>query len=88
MAKHNLELQKVFREIERREPRAELYRTADARLVMVAYGTCARLCREAADTLRKEGLPVGLVRPITLWPFPAKRLLAGLKHASGFWWSR
>ena len=89
LAQHNRELQKVFREIEHREPRAELYRTADARLVMVAYGTCARLCREAADILREEGLPVGLVRPITLWPFPAKRLLAGLKNAhSGFWWSR
>jgi 2-oxoglutarate ferredoxin oxidoreductase subunit alpha len=81
LSKHNRNLQKVFREIERREPRAELHRTADARLVMVAYGTCARLCREAADILRRDGLPVGMVRPITLWPFPAKRLLAGLKKA-------
>ena len=49
--------------------------------MLVAYGTCARLCREAADILRSEGLPVGLMRPITLWPFPTKQLLAGLKTA-------
>jgi 2-oxoglutarate ferredoxin oxidoreductase subunit alpha len=81
LAEHNRKLQQIYRQIERREPRAELYRTAGARLVLVAYGTCARLCREAADILRGDGLPVGLVRPITLWPFPAKRLLAALKQA-------
>jgi 2-oxoglutarate/2-oxoacid ferredoxin oxidoreductase subunit alpha len=81
LAEHNRQLQKVYREIERREPRAELHATADAALVFVAYGTCARLCREAADTLRAEGLKAGMVRPITLWPFPSKRLQAAAKKA-------
>ena len=81
LAEHNRVLDKVFREIERREPRAEAYRTDDAKLVFTAYGACARLCREAVDLLRDEGLKVGLLRPITLWPFPHKKLLASLKKA-------
>ena len=75
LAEHNRDLQRVYREIERREPRAEAFRAADAALLFVGYGTCARLCREATDLLRDEGLKAGLFRPITLWPFPAKKLL-------------
>jgi 2-oxoglutarate/2-oxoacid ferredoxin oxidoreductase subunit alpha len=78
---HNEDLQKIYREIERREARAETYQTADASLVFIGYGTCARLCREATDTLREEGLKVGLFRPITLWPFPNRKLLAAIKKA-------
>ncbi len=81
LAENNRVLQKTYREIERREPRAESYETADASLVFAAYGTCARLCREAAETLREEGLKVGVFRPITLWPFPVKKLQAALPKA-------
>ena len=81
LAEHNRELQKVYREIERREPRAELHDTADAALVFAAYGTCARLCREAVDALRDEGLKAGMFRPITLWPFPSKKLQNAVKKA-------
>ena len=81
LAEHNRELQKVYREIERREPRAELYDAADATLRFVAYGTCARLCREASDALRDEGIKSGLFRPITLWPFPSKKLQDAVKKA-------
>ncbi len=79
LAEHNRDLQRVYREIERREPRAEAFRAADASLLFVGYGTCARLCREATDLLRDEGLKAGLFRPITLWPFPAKKLLEAMK---------
>jgi len=81
LAEHNRTLQKVYREIERREPAGQSYKTADAEVVFVAYGTCARLCREAADTLRDEGFRAGLFRPITLWPFPCKKLQDALKKA-------
>jgi 2-oxoglutarate ferredoxin oxidoreductase subunit alpha len=81
LAEHNRNLQKVYRQIERREPRGESHRTADAELVFVAYGVCARLCREAGDILRDEGLKAGMFRPITLWPFPGKKLRAALKKA-------
>ena len=46
------------------------YRTEDAELVLVAYGYCARVSEEAVDAARAEGLKAGLLRPITLWPFP------------------
>jgi 2-oxoglutarate ferredoxin oxidoreductase subunit alpha len=81
LAEHNRQLLEVYSEIERREPRAELVNTDDAELVFVAYGSSARLCREAADELREDGLKVGLVRPITLWPFPAEKLRSALKNA-------
>ena len=44
----------------------------DAELAVVAYGTAARIAKGAIARLRQEGLKVGLIRPITLWPFPSK----------------
>jgi 2-oxoglutarate/2-oxoacid ferredoxin oxidoreductase subunit alpha len=81
LAEHNRKLQKVYREIERREARGESYQTTDAALVFVAYGTCARLCREAVDLLREERLKAGMFRPITLWPYPSKNLQTVAKKA-------
>ncbi len=46
----------------------------DADLVLVAYGTSARVCRSAIELARAEGLKLGLFRPVTLWPFPSKEL--------------
>lgn len=60
----------VYREIETNEVRWEEYATEDAELVVVAYGTMGRICRTVVRRARKEGLRVGLFRPITLWPFP------------------
>lgn len=60
--------------IEDSEQRCELYKTEDAALAVVAYGAAARVCRSAIDRAREEGVKVGLIRPITLWPFPAKAL--------------
>lgn len=64
----------VYREIERNEVRWEEYETDDAELVLVAYGTMGRICRTVVRRARKEGLRVGLFRPITLWPFPSEPL--------------
>lgn len=54
------------------EQRWESYRTEDAELVLVAYGISSRISREAVDVAREKGLKLGLIRPITLWPFPNK----------------
>jgi 2-oxoglutarate ferredoxin oxidoreductase subunit alpha len=54
------------------ETRYEEYRTRDAKVVLVAYGYCARVSAEAVDMARSEGLKAGLLRPITLWPFPSE----------------
>ena len=66
----NLVLQKTYREIERNEVRWEEVETEDAELLLVAYGTMGRIAKTVVRLAREEGLKVGLLRPITLWPFP------------------
>jgi len=73
---HNRALQRKYQQMREREVRVELQHCDDAEYVFVAYGTCARLCHGALQQLRAEGLRVGLVRPITLWPFPVAALQA------------
>lgn len=63
--------------IERGEQRAESYKTDGAQIVLVAFGAAARIAKSAVDMARAEGIPAGLLRPITLWPFP-KDALRGL----------
>lgn len=69
---HNFKLDKKYSGIREAEQRWEEYRTEGAEVVMVAFGTSARICKSVVDSCREEGLPVGLLRPITLWPFPEK----------------
>ena len=57
-----------------KETRCEQYRTEDAELLVVGYGIVSRVLRSAVDEARKQGIRVGLFRPITLWPFPSKAL--------------
>lgn len=56
--------------IEQNEVQYEMYKTEDADLVFVAYGTVSRIVKTTIENLRKEGYKVGLIRPKTLWPFP------------------
>jgi 2-oxoglutarate ferredoxin oxidoreductase subunit alpha len=72
LEKHVQELMTTYDEIRAREQRWESYRTDDAEVVLVAYGTTARIVRSAVDRVRANGVRAGLIRPITLWPFPAK----------------
>jgi 2-oxoglutarate ferredoxin oxidoreductase subunit alpha len=58
--------------MEENEQRWENYCTDDADVVLVAYGISSRISREAVDVARAKGLKLGLIRPITLWPFPVK----------------
>ncbi|MFC1847773.1 3-methyl-2-oxobutanoate dehydrogenase subunit VorB [Chloroflexota bacterium] len=64
------DMRETYQTIEATETRYEEYRADDAELVLVAYGYCARVAEEAVDAARSEGLKVGLLRPVTLWPFP------------------
>ena len=77
MEENNLRFQAVYDEIARNEVRFEEYYTEDADYVIVAFGTVARICLKAIEEAREAGLKIGLVRPITLWPFP-KQVLADL----------
>jgi 2-oxoglutarate ferredoxin oxidoreductase subunit alpha len=54
------------------ELRYEEYKMQGAKVILVAYGYCSRVAKEAVDMARAEGLKAGLLRPITLWPFPYK----------------
>ncbi len=70
--KHNIHLDKKYKEIEKAEAQVEEYHTDDATLILVSYGTMARVCRGVVDELRAGGAKVGMIRPKTLWPFPVK----------------
>ncbi len=68
---HVRHLQKKYETIANCEARYEGYRLEDAQLVTVGYGIVSRLLRTAVDLAREQGIPAGLFRPITLWPFPS-----------------
>ncbi|MDO9540787.1 MAG: 3-methyl-2-oxobutanoate dehydrogenase subunit VorB [Kiritimatiellia bacterium] len=74
LERHNYKLQKCYREIAQRETRYEEMHTNNCDLLVVAWGTCARVAKGAVLAARARGWKVGLYRPITLWPFPARRL--------------
>ena len=71
MEEHNWKLQRKYQMIAQKEVRFETWELQDAKMAVVAFGTAARVVRGAINRVRKEGLQVGLIRPITLWPFPA-----------------
>lgn len=70
LEKHNLKLKAKYDAMVAHEQRYECVHCEDANIVIVAFGSVARLARSVIQTLRIEGLKVGLLRPITLWPFP------------------
>lgn len=70
----NRRFQAKYRVIEAEEVRYETIETEDAEFLLVAFGSCARICNKAIEMAREEGIKVGLLRPITLFPFPTKQL--------------
>ncbi len=78
---HNVERFKRYEQVKAECPEAETYLTDDADIVVAAYGSTARLARSAVETARSRGIKAGLVRPITLWPFPEKQIKAACANA-------
>ncbi|HJW18845.1 MAG TPA: 3-methyl-2-oxobutanoate dehydrogenase subunit VorB [Flavisolibacter sp.] len=74
MEGHNQKLEAKFRQMRENEVRYEEMNTTDAEYLFVAYGLSARICQKAMDISRAKGIKVGLLRPITLFPYPSKRL--------------
>lgn len=68
----NLDLQAKFNKIKENEQRWEEINTEDADIIMVAFGSLSRVCLDTVKLARENGMKVGLIRPITLWPFPEK----------------
>ena len=75
---HVIKLEKKYAEMKEKETRWEEFKLEDAEIVVVAYGTTSRIVKNAIAKCEKEGIKVGLIRPITLWPFPDE----AFKHIS------
>jgi 2-oxoglutarate ferredoxin oxidoreductase subunit alpha len=71
---HNYDLQAKYRQIEKNEIRCEQYKVDDADVIVVAYGIAARIVRGAIEKARELGIKAGLIRPITLWPYPSDQI--------------
>ncbi len=81
---HVQAMQKTYAEIAQNEMRCETYLCEDAEIVLTAYGTVGRIAKSAVDALRKAGVKAGLIRPITLFPFPAEAYRAAANTAKAF----
>ena len=78
---HNEHLQEKYKRIESELSLYEEYETADAEIVIAAYGITARIAKGAVRLARRKGIAVGLIRPITLWPFPSDAFSTAAKTA-------
>ncbi|AKL97225.1 2-oxoglutarate ferredoxin oxidoreductase subunit alpha [Clostridium aceticum] len=72
-----------YKNIEEREQRWEAFYTEDAEYLLVSYGTTGRICKSTVLNARKKGIKLGLIRPITLWPFPNNAFLPLIDKIKG-----
>ncbi|MHA7112478.1 3-methyl-2-oxobutanoate dehydrogenase subunit VorB [Sunxiuqinia elliptica] len=84
MEANNLRFQEKYRQMEEEEVRYEMIDCEDAEYILVAFGSSARICQKSVDIARAKGLKVGLLRPITLYPFPKKPIAELAKKVKGF----
>ena len=70
MERNNERYQRTYHVIEQNEVRYEKFMTEDADYLIVAFGSMARICQKSIEEAREQGIKIGLIRPITLWPFP------------------
>jgi 2-oxoisovalerate ferredoxin oxidoreductase alpha subunit len=78
---HQRQMEAKYIRAQQTETRCEEYRTDDAEVLVVGFGIVSRILHSAVDRARREGLKVGLFRPITLWPYPSKELVKAAAHA-------
>jgi 2-oxoisovalerate ferredoxin oxidoreductase alpha subunit len=81
LEEHQRRMEAKYISAQHSETRWEEYCTEDAELIVVGYGIVSRVLRSAVDEARKQGMKVGLFRPISLWPFPSKELTAAALRA-------
>lgn len=84
LEKYNFDRYERYKKIEETETMFEEYRMDDAEICIVAFGVAARVSKNAIDEARKNGIKVGMIRPITLWPFPKKVLAEAAKKVKAF----
>lgn len=83
MEKNNERFQRTYALIEQNEVRYQSYFTDDCDYLIVAFGSVARICLKSIDEARKQGIKVGLIRPVTLWPFPYDVISQVASHVKG-----
>ena len=81
---HNWKLFRKYQRMEQNEVRYESFLVDDAEMIVIAYGIGARIVKGAIKRLRQENLKIGMIRPITLWPFPAKIIRETAKKVADF----
>jgi 2-oxoglutarate ferredoxin oxidoreductase subunit alpha len=79
----NEKLQRKYQNIREQEVRCEKIQCDDAEYLLIAYGAMSRICEETVDNARAEGIRLGLLRPITLFPFPTKQIAAMTPQLKG-----
>ena len=84
MEQNNLRFQQKYQKMQEEEVRYEMIQCDDAEYILVAFGSSSRICQKSVDIARAKGLKVGLIRPITLFPFPSKPLAELAKRVKGF----
>ena len=84
MEQNNIRLQEKYTLIRSKEVRYEAIDCEDADYIMVAFGSAARICQKTVQIARKKGIKVGLIRPITLFPFPEKIIAEYATKVKGF----
>ena len=83
MEERNIHLQAKYQEIRDKEVRYETMHLDDAEYLIVAFGSAARISEKAIEIAHGEGIKVGLLRPITVWPFPSKEIAAAARGKKG-----
>lgn len=83
MEKHNQKLQAKYRKMEEEEVRFEEMMCDDAEFLFIAYGSSARICSKALVLAREKGIKAGLLRPVTLFPFPKVKIAQLSQHVKG-----
>ena len=81
LEKHNISLQKKYKQLEKKETRYKAENIKDAEIIFVTYGISFRIAKEAAKKLDNQGIKVGLFRPLTLWPYPYQALIQACGQA-------
>jgi len=84
LERHIRKLEEKYKQAERDEVRFESWRTDDAEIILVGYGIVGRILKASVELARARGMAVGLLRPITLYPFPSLQLRELAKHARAF----
>lgn len=83
MENNNLRFQAKYHRIEENEVRYETFHCEDAEYLLIAFGSSARICQKTVENARAEGIKLGLLRPITLWPFPTKIIATYANQVKG-----